>query len=294
VKHARVALGLLMCMGAVGIRGSQFPAGASAEPLEELARAEAKWQVSKAEAYEFRFQYACNGMIAPRLPDVPPGVLIRVKGGESTYLEAPGAAPVSAAAELVQYSTVEKLFASIRKAWADRPSDPQPGDLMGFNVRRFRMDVEYDPARGYPTRLCVDPDTIVSDNEFGFLITDFKILLNLQETDSPTAQMKADVDLLVVRAKTLKRLWPWQPAIPEVARVARHGKRVAPLLIELLDDDPDPVLEDRIDHGVQQQAALALCKIYRVIDQCGRVYCNRASTEENKAVKQFWRAKISE
>ena len=161
VKHARVALGLLMCMGAVGIRGSQFSAGASAEPLEELARAEAKWQV-------------------------------------------------------------------------------------------------------------------------------------LQETDSPTAQMKADVDLLVVRAKTLKRLWPWQPAIPEVARVARHGKRVAPLLIELLDDDPDPVLEDRIDHGVQQQAALALCKIYRVIDQCGRVYCNRASTEENKAVKQFWRAKISE
>ena len=67
--------------------------------------------------------------------------------------------------------------------------------------------------------------------------------------------MKADVHRLVVRAKALKRLWPWQPAIPEVTRVARHGKQVAPLLIELLDDDPDPVLEDRIDHGVQQQAA---------------------------------------
>ena len=71
-------------------------------------------------------------------------------------------------------------------------------------------------------------------------------------------------------------------------------KQVTPLLIELLDDDPDPVLEDRIDHGVQQQAALALCKIYGVIDQCGRVYCNRASVEGNKAVKEYWLAKISE
>jgi ribosomal protein S13 len=54
------------------------------------------------------------------------------------------------------------------------------------------------------------------------------------------------------------------------------------------------VLENRIDHGVQQQAALALCKIYGVIDQCGRVYCNRASVEENKAVKHYWLAKLSE
>jgi hypothetical protein len=89
-------------------------------------------------------------------------------------------------------------------------------------------------------------------------------------------------------------LWSWQPAIPEVTRVARHGKRVAPLLIERLDDDPDPVLEDRIGRGVQQQAALALCNIYGVIDRCGRVHCNRASVEENKAVKQYWLAKLSE
>jgi hypothetical protein len=38
------------------------------------------------------------------------------------------------------------------------------------------MDVRYDRARGYPTRLCVDPDARVSDNEFGFVITDFKVL----------------------------------------------------------------------------------------------------------------------
>lgn len=108
------------------------------------------------------------------------------------------------------------------------------------------------------------------------------------QSESATRQMKADVHQLVVRAKTQTRLWPWQPAIPEVARVARHGKKVAPLLIELLDDDPDPVREGFIDERVQQQAALALCKIYGVIEQCGRVWCNRALPEENRAVKQFW------
>ena len=172
MKHAHFALCLLMCLPAVGTRASQHAAGTSTEPLDELARAEAKWQASKTDAYEFRFQYACNGLIPPPPPDLPVGMLFRVKGGESTYVR-PGADPVPVAAELVQYSTVEKLFAFIRKAWGARPSDPQPGDLM--RVTRFRMDVQYDQARGFPMRVCVDPSS-VADDEFGFLITDFKVL----------------------------------------------------------------------------------------------------------------------
>jgi hypothetical protein len=78
------------------------------------------------------------------------------------------------AADLAQYATVEKLFAFIRKTWAARPSDPEPGDLMRFPIG-FRIDVQYDQARGFPTRVCVDP-SIVLDDEFGFLITDFKVL----------------------------------------------------------------------------------------------------------------------
>jgi hypothetical protein len=42
----------------------------------------------------------------------------------------------------------------------------------------FRIAVRCDQTRGYPTRLCVDPNTLVSDNDFGFLITDFKVLSN--------------------------------------------------------------------------------------------------------------------
>ncbi len=178
MKHAVFVFILLLGLIPVGGPGaSQDFASAPAELLDQLARAEAKWQANKIVAYEFRFQYACNGLIPPGPPDVPPGMLFRVKGGESTYVR-PGADPVPVAMEFVQYSTVEKLFAFIRKAWGARPPDPEPGDPphMRVNFPRFQMDVQYDPARGYPTRLCVDPDTMVSDNDFGFLITDFKVL----------------------------------------------------------------------------------------------------------------------
>jgi hypothetical protein len=75
---------------------------------------------------------------------------------------------------------------------------------------------------------------------------------------------------------------------------ARHGKRVAPLLMDLIGDDPDLPELDRPDWPVQQQAALALCRIYGVSEECGHVYCNRISEEENRNVKRYWLSKIVE
>ena len=62
----------------------------------------------------------------------------------------------------LNYATVERQFAFIRKALEGRP---------------YRVDVRFDPRRGYPTRVCVDP-SVVTDDDFGFVITDFKILPN--------------------------------------------------------------------------------------------------------------------
>jgi uncharacterized protein DUF6174 len=146
----------------VSPRPSQDPTSAPANVLDELDRAEATWQASKIEAYEFRFHYACNGLIPPTPPQVPRGMLIRFKDGKSTYVR-PGADPVPVSMELVQYSTVEKLFAFIRKAWTSGP---------------VRMQVQYDQARGFPISVCLDPAAAVSDDEFGFLITDFRALSN--------------------------------------------------------------------------------------------------------------------
>jgi Family of unknown function (DUF6174) len=64
-----------------------------------------------------------------------------------------------------QYSTVERLFEFIRKEWTGRPSN---------------LDVQYDPARGYPTRVCVDPVLHIFDDEFGFVVSDFKVLSSIR------------------------------------------------------------------------------------------------------------------
>lgn len=56
---------------------------------------------------------------------------------------------------------IEKLFAFIREASTSHP---------------FRVDAQYDQARGYPIRVCVDPAENVLDDESGFVISDFSAL----------------------------------------------------------------------------------------------------------------------
>jgi hypothetical protein len=119
------------------------------------------------------------------------------------------------------------------------------------------------------------------------------VLLALTQPPAVKSAMQADVDRLVASAEKLEMLWPWQAAIPEVNRVARYGTRVAPLLVRLLDDDPDSGDPQVQEWRVQQQAALALCRIYQVRAECGHVYCNRATAEVNRGIKKFWLSKIS-
>jgi hypothetical protein len=110
----------------------------------------------------------------------------------------------------------------------------------------------------------------------------------------PTAEMRADVKRLVARATELDSQWPWKAAYPEIDRVVRHGRAVAPLLVALLADDPEDFEVEMADWRVQQNAALALCRIYKVSEECGHVYCNRTSREVNKGVRRFWMEKTSE
>jgi HEAT repeat protein len=109
-----------------------------------------------------------------------------------------------------------------------------------------------------------------------------------------SASMKADVDQLVRAAEELTEVWPSQPPppIPEVALVARHGKPVVPLLTALLSDDPNAE-GDRRRWRVQQQVALALCRIYSEPAGCGRAYCDGDPPERIGHMKQGWLAKIA-
>ncbi len=103
-------------------------------------------------------------------------------------------------------------------------------------------------------------------------------------------------------------LMPWAAPVPEIARVVRHGKAVVPLLIVLLPDDPDDpnlayeqwdekdiMAGKQFDWRVEQNAAMALCRIYRVVTEpnCPR-YDNRATRDVNKRVKTFWLRTMAE
>jgi hypothetical protein len=103
--------------------------------------------------------------------------------------------------------------------------------------------------------------------------------------------MQRDVERLVEAAKKRTTLWPWQGPEPEVAVVARYGKAAGPFLVALLDPDPDN--SDNVDWQVQQQAALALCKIYGITDESSHVYDNRAFAQKNREVKRFWLATVA-
>jgi hypothetical protein len=63
-----------------------------------------------------------------------------------------------------------------------------------------------------------------------------------QTTPAPPVAMQADVERLVQAAGRLTATWPSQPPppLPQVPEVARQWKRVAPLLVALLSDDPIP------------------------------------------------------
>ena len=106
------------------------------------------------------------------------------------------------------------------------------------------------------------------------------------QTASP---MQRDVDRLAHAAGKLTTTWPTQPPppIPEVAIVAGHGRAVVPLLIGLLSDEPNAE-RDVTRWKVQQQAALALCRIYAESDHCGRTYCDGDPPERIGRVKQGW------
>jgi len=158
MKLTRLALYVFISVGCIGARVSQESTSSSSQ-LDQLAHAQAKWQSSKIEAYEIQVQYACNALIPIAPPGVSSRLRFRVTDGESRLLGA-NETETRVPGDLVQYSTVEEMFAFIRKARTTHP---------------VRIEAQYDEVRGYPTRVCVDPAT-TTDDEFGFVTSDFKVL----------------------------------------------------------------------------------------------------------------------
>ena len=116
-----------------------------------------------------------------------------------------------------------------------------------------------------------------------------------------SSAMRTDVVRMIRAAHKVDRLMPWSEPVREIDRVVRHGKAVVPLLIRLLPDDPmdldlfyDSWDEQKVFEGkqfdslVEQNTAVALCRIYHVAEPKCPVFLNRETREGNKAVKVFF------
>ena len=119
-------------------------------------------------------------------------------------------------------------------------------------------------------------------------------MLSGQAVGGPTAGMQADLDRLIRAAQSRTASWPSQPPppVPEVAVVVRHGRAIVPLLMALLSDDPNAERNSR-QWRVQQQAALALIRIYDLSGPCGRAYCDGDPPERIGNVRDGWRRVIA-
>jgi hypothetical protein len=108
-------------------------------------------------------------------------------------------------------------------------------------------------------------------------------------------QVDTDIAALEVAARHTDRVWPDDPPLRQADEMTKHGIRAAPGLLALLRFESDQQLRDETwSPSLEQQAALALCRIYGEPPAGARtVYDRRATAAENRQVKSFWEMKVA-
>ena len=120
--------------------------------------AQARWAAQGPAAYRITMSRSCEC-----LPEMSGPVVVAVSDGaiESRHYVATGAAVTSTYAAL--FPSIDGLFEIIE-------------DARRVNVGR--LDVTYDPTYGYPTRITIDGDGVVgNDDEVTYLVRDLEARL---------------------------------------------------------------------------------------------------------------------
>ena len=117
------------------------------------AMAQARWARHGPSSYRITVSRSCEC-----LPEMTGPVIVTVGGGaiESRHYVSTGAVVPSTYAAL--FPSVNGLFEIIEAA---RREDPA------------RLDVAYDPTYGYPTRISIDYDVVMADDEIVYRAQDF-------------------------------------------------------------------------------------------------------------------------
>src|SRR5262249_19912883 len=119
--------------------------------------------------------------------------------------------------------------------------------------------------------------------------------------------MRKDVARMVRAPHKINRLMPPSGPLAEIYRVVRHGREVVPLLFLLFPAAPgvpgfsydhwnehETLAGRQFDWNVEQQAAVALCRIYQMSVPNCPMYSYRATRAQNRSVKVFWLKQIAE
>ena len=126
---------------------------------QDTAAARARWQEAAIEDYEYSYQRVCEchpDQLADTIVTVIDGEIVAVRYARADYAED---VPV-AADRLRWFRKIEDLFALVENAAA--------ADAL--------VRVNFDPERGYPTRVYVDYVTDLVGDEVDLTITAFRAL----------------------------------------------------------------------------------------------------------------------
>lgn len=115
-------------------------------PEEDLIRNRATWAAVDAASYRYRLVRSCEC-----LPAVSGPFVVTVSGGEIVAAESEWSGEAVSAEQLQTLETVEELFAHVQE---------------GIRTRATRVDVEYHPVLGYPTKVHVVHAPMVDEPVF--------------------------------------------------------------------------------------------------------------------------------
>lgn len=113
-----------------------------------------KWKQNKLNIYQFQFQWQCFCT-----PDYVVPVLVTVNRGAITkVVDAKSGQPVSVN-RYKNYLTMGGLFDFVQSA---------------IDENAIQIDANYHPKYGFPTKVWIDWNRMIADEEKGFLITELK------------------------------------------------------------------------------------------------------------------------
>ena len=124
-----------------------------------MAAAEAKWAANGPKAYEFTIRMFC---FCPVIALSREPIVFRVEDGKPSFVSGENvvAKVFGSPTGMDKWATVERQFAFIRAELAKR---------------HYRMEVDYDPNLGFPTRIFTDPAQNTPDDEMTLVIDEFKV-----------------------------------------------------------------------------------------------------------------------